>query len=156
MKGSKARARLKDIAEATGFSANTVSLALRGSLRLPEETRDRILKTAEQLNYRPNKIARSLVHNASRTIGLIMTNIMNPTLTLAARTIERELTKAGYVMMFAASDSSVENERRAVELFISYQVDGILVYPANHREYHHLVAADEGAVARHVGGEDGG
>lgn len=146
MKGLKARARLKDIAEATGFSANTVSLALRGSLRLPEETRERILKTAEHLNYRPNKIARSLVHNASRTIGLIMTNIMNPTLTLAARTIERELTKAGYAMMFAASDSSVENERRAVELFMSYQVDGILVYPANHREYRHLVTADEGGT----------
>jgi LacI family transcriptional regulator len=143
MKGSKARARLKDIAEATGFSANTVSLALRGSLRLPEETRERILKTAEELNYRPNKIARSLVHSASRTIGLVMTNIMNPTLTLAARTIERELTKAGYAMMFAASDSSVENERRAVELFISYQVDGILVYPANHQEFRHLTAADD-------------
>lgn len=146
MKGSKARARLKDIAEATGFSANTVSLALRGSLRLPEETRDRILKTAQQLNYRPNKIARSLVRSASRTIGLVMTNIMNPTLTLAARTIERELTKAGYAMMFAASDSSVENERRAIELFISYQVDGILVYPANHQEYSHLKAADEGGT----------
>jgi LacI family transcriptional regulator len=146
MKGSRARARLKDIAEATGFSANTVSLALRGSLRLPEETRERILKTAEQLNYRPNKIARSLVHSTSRTIGLVMTNIMNPTLTLAARTIESELTLAGYAMMFAASDSSVENERRAVELFISYQVDGILVYPANHQEYQHLRAADDGGT----------
>lgn len=146
MKGSKARARLKDIAEATGFSANTVSLALRGSLRLPEETRERILKAAEQLNYRPNKIARSLVRSASRTIGLVMTNIMNPTLTLAARTIERELTLAGYAMMFAASDSSVENEQRAVELFISYQVDGILVYPANHEDYGHLQSADEGGT----------
>lgn len=146
MKGSKARARLKDVAEATGFSANTVSLALRGSSRLPEETRDRILKAAEQLNYRPNKIARSLVRSASRTIGLVMTNIMNPTLTLAARTIEKELTKAGYAMMFAASDSSVENERRAVELFISYQVDGILVYPANHQEFRHLRAADDGGT----------
>jgi LacI family transcriptional regulator len=143
MEGSRVRARLKDIAVATGFSANTVSLALRGSLRLPEETRERILKAAEQLNYRPNKIARSLVHSASRTIGLVMTNIMNPTLTLAAHTIESELTLAGYAMMFAASDSSVDNERRAIELFISYQVDGILVYPANHREYRHLKAADE-------------
>ncbi|MCB1491992.1 MAG: LacI family DNA-binding transcriptional regulator, partial [Rhodobiaceae bacterium] len=40
---AKPRARLKDIAEATGFSANTVSLALRGSNRLPEETRQRIM-----------------------------------------------------------------------------------------------------------------
>lgn len=136
------RARLKDVAEATGFSANTVSLALRGSPRLPTETRERIMEAAERLNYSPNHIARSLVHSSTRTIGLVMTDIMNPTLTLAARTIERELTKAGYAMMFAASDSSVENERRAIELFLSYQVDGMLIYPADHREYKHIEEAD--------------
>jgi len=137
------RARLKDIAEATGFSANTVSLALRGSPRLPEETRELILQAAERLNYFPNRIARSLVHSATRTIGLVMTDIMNPTLTLAARTIERELTRAGYAMMFAASDSSVENEKRAIELFLSYRVDGMLIYPANHRDYDHIRAVDD-------------
>lgn len=139
---ARPRARLKDIAEATGFSANTVSLALRGSPRLPEETRERILEAAARLNYFPNHIARSLVHSATRTIGLVMTDIMNPTLTLAARTIERQLSIAGYAMMFAASDSSVENEKRAIELFLSYQVDGMLIYPASHREYDHVKAAD--------------
>lgn len=137
------RARLKDIAEATGFSANTVSLALRGSPRLPEETRERILKEAERLNYFPNHIARSLANNATRTIGLIMTDIMNPTLTLAARTIERELSRAGYAMMFAASDTNVESEKRAIALFLSYQVDGMLIYPANHGEYDHITAVAE-------------
>lgn len=137
------RARLKDIAQATGFSANTVSLALRGSPRLPEETRERILQAAERLNYFPNHIARSLVASSTRTIGLVMTDIMNPTLTLAARTIERELAQAGYAMMFAASDSSVENEKRAIGLFLSYQVDGMLIYPANHRECDHIKAVDE-------------
>lgn len=140
---ARPRARLKDIAEATGFSANTVSLALRGSPRLPEETRERILKAAEKLNYFPNHIARSLVHSSTRTIGLVMTDIMNPTLTLSARTIERELTLAGYAMMFAASDSSVENEKRAIDLFQSYQVDGMLIYPANHRDFDHIKAADD-------------
>jgi LacI family transcriptional regulator len=140
---TRPRARLKDVAEATGFSANTVSLALRGSPRLPKETRERILEAAERLNYSPNHIARSLVHQTTRTIGLVMTDIMNPTLTLAARTIERELTRAGYAMMFAASDSSVENEKRAIELFLSYQVDGMLIYPASHREYSHIEAAEK-------------
>ncbi len=64
-------------------------------------------------------------------------------MTLAARTIERELTRAGYAMMFAASDSSVENEKRAIELFLSYQVDGMLIYPASHREYSHIEAAEK-------------
>src|SRR5207244_1442613 len=87
----KTPARLKDIALATGFSANTVSLALRESKRLPKETRDLILAAARQLNYLPNHVAKSLVSRETKTIGLILTDIMNPTLTLAARSIEREL-----------------------------------------------------------------
>jgi LacI family transcriptional regulator, galactose operon repressor len=143
---NKPRATIKDIAVATGFSANTVSLALRGSDRLPEETRTRILMEAERLNYYPNRIARSLVHSATRTIGLILTDIMNPTLTLAARTIERELAAAGYAMMFAASDSNVDNEMGAMELFRSYQVDGMLVYPASHKQYQHIKAVSESGI----------
>ncbi len=142
----KPRARLKDIAQATGFSANTVSLALRGSPRLPVETRERILKEAERLNYFPNHVARSLVSNVTRTIGLIMTDIMNPTLTLAARTIERELSRAGYAMMFAASDTSVEHEKRAIALFLAYQVDGMLIYPANHAVCDHIKAVADGGT----------
>lgn len=139
----KPKTKLKDVAKATGFSENTVSLALRGSPRLPESTRDLILRAAEELNYFPNHIARSLANNATRTIGLVLTDIMNPTLTLAARTIERELTKAGYGMMFAASDTNVESEKRALLRFQSYQVDGILVYPAHHRKFDHIVAVAE-------------
>lgn len=143
---SKPRARLKDIAVATGFSANTVSLALRGSSRIPEATRQLILSEAKRLNYFPNHVARSLVSNATRTIGLIMTDIMNPTLTLAARTIERELSRAGYAMMFAASDTSVDHEKRAIALFLSYQVDGMLIYPANHGVWDHFKAVAEGGT----------
>ena len=46
-----------------------------------------------------------------------MTDILNPTLTLAAHTIERELSAAGYAVIFAASGGSVETERRALDLF---------------------------------------
>ncbi len=140
---SRPRATLKDIAEATGFSANTVSLALRGSPRLPEATRERILKAAESLNYAPNRIAQSLASSATRTIGLVMTDILNPTLTLAAHTIERELSRAGYAVMFAASDGDIDREKRAIELFLSYQVDGMLVYPARRAEVDHIKAVDK-------------
>ena len=66
-------ARLKDIAAATGFSANTVSLALRGSERIPDETRERILAAARKLNYLPNQVAQSLVSRETKTVGLILT-----------------------------------------------------------------------------------
>ncbi|WP_352801239.1 LacI family DNA-binding transcriptional regulator, partial [Mesorhizobium sp. M0320] len=106
----RTRTRLKDIAVATGYSANTVSLALRGSLRIPEETRDRIQSAAQSLNYFPNTIAQALVSRETRTIGLVLTDIMNPTLTLVSRFLERELAQRGYSLMLAASDHDSAKE----------------------------------------------
>lgn len=142
----QSRVRLKDIANTTGFSVNTVSLALRGSARLPEKTREMILKEAERQNYFPNRIARSLVSRSTNTVGLILTDIMNPTITLAARTIEKQLAKAGYSIMFAASDNNFENEKRAINLFQSHQVDGILIYPSNRSDIEHIKAVHKSGL----------
>lgn len=130
--------RLKDIAEATGFSANTVSLALRASERIPKETRDVILKAAEDLNYLPNQVAQSLVSRETKTIGLILTDIMNPTLTLAARSIERDLSARGYSLMLSASDNLLDKEVAALNVFRSRQVDGMLIYAASHHQLDHI------------------
>ncbi|MGJ8586314.1 MAG: LacI family DNA-binding transcriptional regulator [Marinosulfonomonas sp.] len=138
---SRPRPRLKEIAEATGFSVNTVSLALRGSDRIPEKTRDLIMQEAERQNYFPNQIARSLTNRATHTIGLVLTDIMNPTITLTARSIERLLANAGYGVMFATSDNSLENEKKAMARFQSHQVDGIIVYPTNRSKISHIQAA---------------
>ena len=136
----KSRPRLKDIAVATGYSANTVSLALRGSPRIPEETRDRIQSAARSLNYLPNTIAQALVSRETRTIGLVLTDIMNPTLTLVSRFLEQEFAQRGYSLMLAASDHDAAKERSALEVFRSRQVDGILIYPTNHERLEHIRA----------------
>ena len=135
------KTRMKEIAESTGFSLNTVSLALRGSGRLSEKTRTKILREAERQNYVPNHIARSLASRSTRTVGLVLTDIMNPTITLTARTIERLLTDSGYGVMFATSDNKLANEKSAISLFQSHQVDGIIVYPTNRADIAHLQAA---------------
>jgi LacI family transcriptional regulator len=136
----KTRTRLKDIAVATGYSANTVSLALRGSPRIPEETRERIQSAARGLNYLPNTIAQALVSRETRTIGLVLTDIMNPTLTLVSRFLEQELAQRGYSLMLSASDHDPTKELSALEVFRSRQVDGILIYPTNHDRLDHIRA----------------
>jgi hypothetical protein len=73
----KAIIRLKDIADKTGFSTNTVSLALRESPRIPLQTRELIRRAADELNYLPNQIAKSLVSRETKTIGLVLTDITN-------------------------------------------------------------------------------
>lgn len=132
--------RLKDIADKTGFSTNTVSLALRESPRIPAETRDVIRKAAEALNYQPNHVARSLVSRETKTIGLILTDIMNPTLTETAQQVELALAERGYGTLFATSNHKLSEEMRLVEMFRSRRVDGMLIYPAVHHQLDHLKA----------------
>ncbi|WP_319520437.1 LacI family DNA-binding transcriptional regulator [uncultured Martelella sp.] len=134
------RVRLKDIANATGFSTNTVSLALRKSPLVAEDTRDAILKAAADLKYRPNEIAKSLVSRETHSIGLVLTNIINPILTQTARLVENALTARGYTTVFATSSNSIELEKKVIEAFCARQVDGILIYPTDHHQIAHVSA----------------
>jgi LacI family transcriptional regulator len=130
--------RLKDIADKTGFSTNTVSLALRQSPRIPQQTRDVIQRAAAELNYLPNQIAKSLVSRETKTIGLVLTDINNPTLTHTAQAIEIALSERGYGTLFATSNNTLSEEIRAIEMFRSRQVDGMLIYPTSHRKLDHI------------------
>jgi len=130
--------RLKDIAEKTGFSTNTVSLALRDSPRIPERTRDRIRKAARELNYLPNQIAKSLVSRRTETVGLVLTQVTNPMLTRTAQLLEGDLAARGYGTLFATSNNRLDHERRVIEMFRARQVDGMLVYPASPEDLDHI------------------
>ncbi|MDP1730373.1 MAG: LacI family DNA-binding transcriptional regulator [Devosia sp.] len=134
----KAIVRLKDIADRTGFSTNTVSLALRQSPRIPVQTRELIQRAASELNYLPNHIAKSLVSRETMTIGLVLTDITNPALTQTAQAIEIALAERGYGTLFATSNNTLAEEMRAIELFRSRQVDGMLIYPTSHRKLDHI------------------
>jgi len=130
--------RLKDIAERTGFSVNTVSLALRESPRIADGTRRQIRDAAEALNYLPNQIAKSLVSRETKTIGLVLTDITNPALTRVAQSVELELAARGYGTLLAASNNDAKEEVRALETFRARRVDGMLVYPRSHGRLEHI------------------
>lgn len=134
----RARTTLKDIASKTGFSMNTVSLALRDSPRIPEATRAVIKQTAADLNYLPNQIAQSLVSQQSMTIGLILTDILNPTLTQVAQEISNNLSDRGYSTLFATSNNTIPKEIEVINTFRGRQVDGILIYPTDHQNITHM------------------
>lgn len=135
--------RLKDIAEKTGYSVNTVSLALRDSARLSKETRQKIQEIAKKLNYRPNQIAKSLVSRQSNIIGLIVTDIRNPVLTHVAQAVEKELAAKKYGVLFGTSNDDIEIEKQVVEMFRARQVDGILAYPKSQQHMEHLYSLRE-------------
>ena len=69
---------MRDVAREAGVSVNTVSRALSGKPDVSPDTRARVLKVAERLGYRPNKLARGLRSNKTGTIGVIVTDVVNP------------------------------------------------------------------------------
>ncbi|WP_432254768.1 LacI family DNA-binding transcriptional regulator [Limimaricola sp. AA108-03] len=133
-------ARLKDIAEASGFSVNTVSLALRGSSRISEDTQKRVREIAERLNYVPNIVAQSLVSQQTRSVGLVLTDLSNPILTSVAQSIETELSSRNYATLFATSNNRLDEEQRVIDFLRRRRVDGLLVFPCQHHRLDHLRA----------------
>jgi DNA-binding LacI/PurR family transcriptional regulator len=148
---------LKDIAERTGFSINTVSVALRGGKKIPRVTREVILGAAHELDYMPNALARSLARQSSRTIGLVIANLQNPILTLCAEHIERRLEARGYQTVLRSTNFDLARERQAVDSLRQLQVEGLLIYPSDQRELGELVALRRaGLPIVSLGGGPGG
>lgn len=150
---SRQRVRLSDIAAQTGFSVNTVSLALRNSERLSEKTRETIRKVAKDLDYLPNMVAASLSRSQTFNIGLILTDIMNPVLTEVAKEVANALQDNGYSALFATSNNDLEREQEIINTFRSRQADGLLVFPVNHSKISSLerLRADGYPVISFVG-----
>lgn len=125
------RIRQEDIANELGISINTVSLALKNSKRVNEETRLKVQQVAKDLHYIPNSIARSLVQKKTNIIGFVLPKITNPIQIETAQMIERKLIARGYNMMIMTTDSNKDYEEFALDILLSRQVDGIFLFPTN-------------------------
>lgn len=131
------KSTLADIAAKTGYGTNTVSLALRGSTRISQAARDKILQAAEALDYVPNNTAKSLVLKRSNTVGMLVEYLTNPQPSAVASALQREMAARGYSVLFAASNTP-EQETAAIEMFRRHMVDGLLIYPVDHTNLDHL------------------
>lgn len=128
---------LKDIAEAAGVSTALVSFVLNGKgkeYRVGEETAQRILKIANDMNYHPNLAAKSLRSGKTKTIGLVVSDISNPFFSQLARVLEDEATKRGYTVLFGSSDEDTEKMNRVVGNLINKGVDGLIIVPCENSE----------------------
>lgn len=132
-------ARLKDISLKTGYSINTVSVALRGEPRISEHARRVILAAAQELDYRPNVVARSLVSRSTRTVGVILSNLHNPILTTCAQYIEHRLAEHGYSTVLATTQNDLAKEKQVLETLRARQVEGILIYVISRRHLEHIL-----------------
>lgn len=127
------RVSLKDIAEKEGVSIALVSYVMNGKekeKRVGADVVERIKKTARELNYKPNQIAKSLRTGSTKTIGLIVADIANPFFGNLARVIEDEAGKYGYSVIIGSSDEDGHKSAVLMDLLVDRQVDGFIIVPA--------------------------
>jgi LacI family transcriptional regulator len=120
-------ARMKDIAQDLGVSLMTVSKALRSHSDISEETRNRVIKRAQELNYRPNWIARSLVTRRTYMVGLVIPDLMHSFFAEVAKGIARRFEPLGYQIVISNSEESAAAEARQIQLLLDRNVDGVIV-----------------------------
>ncbi|MBE6249125.1 MAG: LacI family transcriptional regulator [Prevotella sp.] len=120
------RTSLKDLAAELGVSIATVSRALRSSPEIGKEMQQRVKDLAKRLNYRPNPFAQSLRKEAPKVIGVVVPNLVTHYYAAVLDGIEEEAHRAGYSVISANSHEDFEDEKQAIDNFISLHVEGIV------------------------------
>jgi len=118
---------IKDIARAAKVSHSTVSRALHNSALVNRETAERIRQIADEKGYRPSAVARSLVTQRTKTIGVVVTSIADPFIAEVVSGVEEVANDHGYSVFLANSDAHPDREVKVVHSFHERRVDGILV-----------------------------
>lgn len=133
---------LKKIAQELGVAVSTVSKALRDSAEISEETRERIKAFAKHYNYKPNNIALSLKNRKTKTIGVIIPEIIHHFFTTVISGIEQVANEKGYHVIICMSNNSFDKEVINMELLANGSTDGFILSVAKEtqqkRDYHHL------------------
>ena len=130
---------IADVARRARVSTATVSRVLAGHGRARPETRDRVFTAARELGYRPSGVARSLRQRATRTLGLIVTDIENPFFPQLVRAVEDAARDLGYAILLCNADDDPERESAYLDLLVDRWVDGVVIAASSlggrHREW---------------------
>jgi len=130
---------LKQLAKELNVSISTVSKALNNSEEIGEDTVRRVKELAKLYNYRPNKVALSLKNNKTRTIGVIIPNILNRFLAKVLFGIESEATRQGYNIITCISNESLDKEKESLQLLANGSVDGFILSVAKESQINNEV-----------------
>lgn len=143
---SKENITIKDIARELGISPSTVSRALKDHPDISQSTRDAVNELAERWNYRPNPIALSLKSGTSKTIGVIIPDVVHYFFSTVISGIEDVVYQRDYNMILCQSNELWEHEVKNIKTLLASRVDGILASVAktttDFRHYRSILEKD--------------
>lgn len=125
--GEKRPVTIKDVARRAGVCNKTISNVINSPEIVKPETRQRVLRAIQDLDYRPNAAARSLVTRRRHLIGLVLFDITNPTYPEITEVVINMAREAGFTVLVCSTGRDPADEDRYVDLLIEQQVDGVLI-----------------------------
>ena len=121
---------IKDVAALAGVSYATVSHVIKKTRPVSEKVRTEVEAAIRQLNYVPSAVARSLKHQSTCTIGLLVSNSTNPFFSELARGIEDTCYRAGYSVILCNSDDHPERQQTYLRVLLEKCIDGLIICSA--------------------------
>jgi LacI family transcriptional regulator len=115
------------IARKLGISAMTVSRALNGNSEVSRETRKKVLRCADDLGYRRNRWARSLVTQKSLIVGIVIPDISHSYFAEVTRGVEEVIEKAGFDLLLCHSNLNPHQENAEVDMLVGSRIEGLIV-----------------------------
>ncbi|ASU23680.1 transcriptional repressor PurR [Vibrio qinghaiensis] len=120
-------ATMKDIARLAGVSTSTVSHVINKSRYVSDEIAVRVNKAAQDLNYAPSALARSLKMNRTRTIGMLVTTSTNPFFGEVVKGVERSCYHKGYNLILCNTEGDSQRMQASINTLLQKRVDGLLL-----------------------------
>ncbi len=120
-----------DVAKRAGVSQSAVSRVFTPGASVSKKMADRVRKAADDLGYRPNVLARSLITGRSRIIGLVVAYLDNPFYPDALEKLSAALQAQGYHILVFLAGNSDEDVESVIDDLMDYQVDGIITASIN-------------------------
>jgi LacI family transcriptional regulator len=123
----KSKATLKQIAKELHVSVSTVSKALNDSPEISEQTKIKVQEYAKLKNYKPNVIGLNLKNRKTKTIGVIIPNILNSFFAKVFTGIEKVADEKGYNVITCISNESIEKEMHTLDMLSNGTIDGFIL-----------------------------
>ncbi len=138
----KRKVTLKQIAKELDVSISTVSKSLRDSPEISEDTRQKVQAFAKLYNYKPNLIALSLKNKKTKTIGIIIPEIVHHFFATVISGIEHVANERGYNVIVTLSDESFDKEVINMEMLANGSIDGFIMSLSKEtqlkKDFHHI------------------
>jgi len=117
---------IEDIAKETGVSKATVSRVINGTKAVSPELQKKVYDAIKRNNFKPNALARGLITNQTKTIGIVVSDISNPVFGALTKGINHVCQQYGYMVLVCESGGKQENELELLERLDNKRIDGLL------------------------------